>query len=113
MQLYRNIGVSDIRRPNGEVVAPNDVFEPTEKEVSQMEDAMWLGIRVREVGSEEVQAELNAGNQTTTLVVNEPPAPTQWTLKVPPEDYLKRFPKGPQAALARKVLSEATVTVSE
>lgn len=111
MQLYRNIGVSDIRRPNGVVVAPNEVFEPTEKEVTYMENAMWLGNRVKEVSADEVQAELNAG--ASTLAVNDPAVPKQWTLKVSPEDYLKRHPDGPQAEFARKLLSDATVTVSQ
>lgn len=33
----------------------------------------------------------------------------EWTLKTSPEEYLERFPDGPNAELARQVLDEAVV----
>lgn len=39
----------------------------------------------------------------------------EWTKKMPPEDYLKQYPDGPAAGLARKVLAakEAGASTSE
>lgn len=97
MARYKNIGASNYRRHNGELVPSGGEFEPTAKELSFMQNDPAVGIRLVEVTVEQVAA-VHEEPETET-----PPAKV-WTLKVSPEKYLARHPDGPQAALARELV---------
>lgn len=102
-RVFRNIGISDYRRATGELVKSGETFEPTEKELSWLEPGM--GIRFEEVfdtvnrpvAVPDEEEEEDAGGES----------PAEWPLKMPPVEYLERYPNGPKAELARSVLAGA------
>jgi len=101
-EVYENKG-PPWRRASGEVVPHGGLFTPTQRELWRMQQRRQTERRFVKVSD----------GPTLVLPADGPPNPPiapepEWPLRMPPEQYVERYPSGRHAALARRVLAERT-----
>lgn len=93
--LYRNIGAA-FSSEAGERVERGDVFRPSPRDLA-MRPQKLVPVTRHEAAAEG-HAEKSAVDAATAA---------DWHLDTPPAEYLKRYPDGPRADLARQLTEDA------
>lgn len=120
----KNIGRSEYRRSNNQVVKRGEMFLATEDEIQSFRDRCQMGIRFVEAeapvtayddpplqddpGMGDPSTDEDAGVVEVESGENDENSAgeEEWELSISPARYLKRFPDGPKAALARRLVGE-------
>jgi hypothetical protein len=104
---FKNLGAPH-RRPDGSKVPRGGIFQATEDEAKRY--AYKLQPVPAPEGAKELKAAVPPVEKAEVGPTKAPPTakPTEklinWTLKLTPSEYLERYPNGPNADAARRLL---------
>jgi len=93
MARYKNVSAAPWRRADGTLVPPGAVFAATPREHER--------IQRRPTYQSRLELQVDGSGPAAVREAKE-----VWPLKMSPEMYLQLHPKGPNAALAKKMLAK-------